>query len=382
MQNEPGHPTGNYVIPFNLNRHLGRAQTLIDRGLLRPTAKIKIGYSNGYEGEYETFREASAVEIKINGHRLGTLEPHTDDVTNEPAPVRSEEAVWHIASFNDARVIDLQWADSASSLPLVPGEPAGTVQPKRNTLSVTLNGEWQLRIHWMTIEIDCADPVLLVHGWNSTGMDTWKDDWGLFMSDDLGLPYDRQANLGKAKTLVSNLRDIAGEVGAMQAAYGVKRITMVGHSKGGIVARAYGASHPENVGHVATIATPHRGTPALDVVFPQLAMIPFVKSLLDAQSLFLRITGAKGPGFYELSPSFLNEDMMLSQYNDKIQYVAIGGIWNWLGAANYSYPVGEKPALIGKTWSFPEKASEHWAMTSRTRGTSPKWISRVCILFA
>jgi triacylglycerol esterase/lipase EstA (alpha/beta hydrolase family) len=59
----------------------------------------------------------------------------------------------------------------------------------------------------------------------------------------------------------SFLDQVAAKIDAILAATGARRVAIVGHSMGGLVARAYLRRHgAEKVGTVITIGTPHRGS--------------------------------------------------------------------------------------------------------------------------
>ncbi len=114
--------------------------------------------------------------------------------------------------------------------------------------------------------------VLLLHGffqtraiWNRMEERLRADGFGVFSVDPGGLLW--RFNTRPIDEMAAWL---AWKVEGVCAKYGLERIHIVGHSKGGLVARRYVQDHggARRVKSVITLGTPHHGTPtaALGVV--------------------------------------------------------------------------------------------------------------------
>lgn len=60
--------------------------------------------------------------------------------------------------------------------------------------------------------------------------------------------------------------ELAEAIGAILEETGHEKVVIVGHSQGGLDARYVASTRPEQVAAVVTIATPHFGTPTIDIV--------------------------------------------------------------------------------------------------------------------
>lgn len=60
--------------------------------------------------------------------------------------------------------------------------------------------------------------------------------------------------------------ELAAAIDAILADSGHEKVVIVGHSQGGIDARYVASTRPDQVAAVVTIATPHLGTPAIDII--------------------------------------------------------------------------------------------------------------------
>lgn len=110
-----------------------------------------------------------------------------------------------------------------------------------------------------------AEPVLLLHGFFQT-RNVWEvmeerlryDGFGVFSFDLGGLLW--RFNTRKPSELASF---IAEKIERICERTGMERLHIIGHSQGGLVARAYVQLHggEKRVKSVITLGTPHHGTP-------------------------------------------------------------------------------------------------------------------------
>lgn len=173
-------------------------------------------------------------------------------------PVSGKEGVFHLAVPTTALLFPQ------------PGDTDHPLTPRAN--SVVLSGA-SGALNWLRLVVPGTPPALLMAGMdfscNPPGItdptDTW-DDWGRWLTRD-GVQYSAPARDGHLGILDQVFALDSGYT-AIRHAYGpdrpglTPRITLVGYSMGGLVARAWAVQHPGIVTQFITIATPNAGTDA------------------------------------------------------------------------------------------------------------------------
>jgi len=130
---------------------------------------------------------------------------------------------------------------------------------------------------------DCPRPVLLLHGWFSSRRTfdvlerrLRRDGYGVFSLDLGGL---RGSSIGRG---IDDLADLVrAKVERIYARYpGLGPLTIVGHSKGGLIATYYVKKLGgwRRTRAVVTLGTPHRGTPLAWLGVP---LAPLARSLVQ-----------------------------------------------------------------------------------------------------
>ena len=170
------------------------------------------------------------------------------------------------------------WKENYFQIPIrmirFPADPGkgGTITPVENEIEIdidVLNTDeiWCTAIDWAALSIQAARPVLMLHGILSGG-DGWKAVW-VKAFKERGLPSvpsdDDTMDMGKLDSIENNALKISAKVEEMKNRWGVQKVNMVCHSKGGLDARHY-AEHADTVDKIIQIGTPNAGSIVADYI--------------------------------------------------------------------------------------------------------------------
>lgn len=131
----------------------------------------------------------------------------------------------------------------------------------------SIESAWMARLYlidqpWMRSAlrwpaVQTRAPIVLVHGFWCNGavwrslLRRWPDADRALIAVSLEPSY---------RSFSRQLDTLVEALSAICAASGQDRVVLVGHSMGGLLARAVADRHPERVSGVVTVAAPHRGT--------------------------------------------------------------------------------------------------------------------------
>jgi pimeloyl-ACP methyl ester carboxylesterase len=274
-------------------------------------AKLK---ANGMISERATL-QMPAFDVDFFGGG-GQFNPERDRVTFNGNVVPGEfligdNNVWRLNEFS----VPIEWVNFPSD----PG-PGGSVTPADNTIRIdidTANSEfvWCTSIDWAAITIDVARPVVMAHGILSSGS-TWSSTWVPNLNQ-LGLPNSNRLNMGNLDGIQDNAPKIAAEVANARQRWGVDKVNLVCHSKGGLDSRHY-VENSDSVEQVIQLGTPNAGSPLADVV--QGVVIGGL-GILPA----LVINGLAGEAGYQLTQPYMAIYNFSHGSNPKVRYTALAG---------------------------------------------------------
>ncbi len=188
-----------------------------------------------------------------------------------------------------------------------PGDANHALIPRANILTFT---GATAALDWLRLIIPGTPPALLMAGADlSCGSpgptdttETWND-WGRWLTAD-SIPYRAPARDGRL-TVAEQLPALDDGYSFLRHAYGpdrpglAPRVTLVGYSMGGLVARLWASQHPGVVTHLLELASPDAGTDAATNFF----------------AIFL--SPCASGALHDLSPAFVsafNARVDLSQY--------------------------------------------------------------------
>jgi len=222
-------------------------------------------------------------------------------------------------------VIPVEWIN----FPKDPG-PGGTATEALNEIRIDIDTaspptdeNWCTSIDWAALSIKVARPDLLVHGICVTGIcnngtETWtaSNVWphGL---DNLGIPYD-VVDLGRLDLIGANAGKIATKVSELKRRFGVDKVNIVAHSKGGIDSRHF-AETSSDIAQLSQIGTPNTGSPLADYIELGTIAALGVGTNLDLNML------AGGPGGYQLTVLYMTGYNLAHWFNPETVYVSLAG---------------------------------------------------------
>ena len=300
---------GSFEFEIEVGRDVGDVSKLLSTGSMPEFVKLTSGAY--YRGDPNEFCQ----KVQFNGNTvenffyLGCNDPPCDkdkDKVNLPPLER-----WH----HQAGRIKTEWINFAKFDP-----DNGVLVPGKNTVRIVLEEKNEdgycgvilyRNLHqdqealgrrtethddsclawddYFAIDLDMLPslPILLLHGVKSSSA-IWENFWAPELRS-LGIPHDATLDMGETSKIQDNAKLIGPRVQALKDRYGVKKVKLACHSKGGIEARHF-VSPDNSFGAIATgglktdvqsiiqLATPNKGTRM-------------------ANRLFRVATGVAGPAF-------------------------------------------------------------------------------------
>lgn len=295
---------GPLVFDIPVDRVIGGdVAALVARGLLSDTVELTMP---AYDVDYDA--------VPGNGNA-----PERDRVTFNGRVVpgqflRGSNNVWHKNTFR----IPVAWVQ-------FPSEPApgASVTPRPNRVEIHIDTQntstvWCTQIDWATLKLKKAPrPVVGVHGILSRGS-IWDAVWVRKLGD-LGIPMSH-LDMGALDSIQANASKIATHVAGIKRHYGVDKVNIVAHSKGGIDARHY-VEFGENAEHVLQLGTPNAGSPWAEIVQAgSLAAIGLPTTIV--------VNALAGPAGLQLTTANMRDYNRRHGLNPKVGYTSVAGHYN------------------------------------------------------
>jgi len=290
---------GPLQFTIKIGRVVGNLALLRENGMISETAELRM----------------PAYDIDFDAAVPG-FNPERDRVTFNGRVVPTEyltgsDNVWKLNSFR----VPIDWLE----FPEDPGRGAAPT-PKDNIIRIdidTANSQevWCTSIDWAALSIEVARPVVMAHGILSNG-GTWSDRWvpGL---DGLGLPNSNELNMGNLDSIQNNAGKIANVVTSSKRRWGVDKVNLVCHSKGGLDSRHFVESNSD-VEQVIQLGTPNAGSPLADIAqgisLISLGAIPTIV-----------VNALAGPAGVQLTQPYMAIYNGFHGSNSKVRYTALAG---------------------------------------------------------
>lgn len=269
------------------------------------------------------------------------------------------------------------WIQNSFTIPIekvkFPGR-SNVASPPLNNVRIDIDvanaasGEefWCMAIDWVALQrLDAWRPVLLVHGILSDGS-TWSD-WQRWLEDDNvesdAITLTGGLNLGPIRAVGSiqqNATQIGPRVQALKDTYGVDKILIASHSKGGLDSRHY-VQGADDVERLLMIGTPNEGSPlatialgagaGLVIAFPQSARLA-LRTLLEA------------PASYQLTPTYMQRYNRSYAVNSETQYLTVAGSHDpggFVSGAFYLFGEDDTVVQVSSVHALPYATNETYA---------------------
>ncbi len=159
-----------------------------------------------------------------------------------------------------------------------------------------------------------GSPILLIHG---TGGRAWFDSPGRLAASHRVIEYDRRGfGASSALTVPGYLERQVADAASLIEALGLSRLTVVGHSWGGIVALGLAARRPELVSRLALMEPPFHAkrnpTAAFLATFLKIQALRRFSGPESAAGAFLRFAMGRTDGVrsYDLIPEEARAELL------------------------------------------------------------------------
>jgi PKD repeat protein len=299
------------TITLPVNRVIGDLTTLLRKGLLAPTVVLKMpAYDIAFAGGNGINPERN--RVYFNDHLVPTQF------------LSGASGTWQLNTF----VIPSEWVNFPPDPLALDSSKRGLppLVPQANTIRIDIDtGNTKTfsctSIDWVSLSVQVARPVLLVHGILSDHK-TWETIWVANLRG-LGLPV-ATIDVGKLGSIQDNAAKIRDRVDQLRSAWGVERINIGSHSKGGLDSRDY-IEHRDTVASLVQIAPPNAGSPLASLIQKGIFKIPVVGGIL------VGIVDLLFPAAYQLTPQYMGLYNSFHGHNPNTIYTSLAGDYRFGG---------------------------------------------------
>ncbi|TDR46744.1 hypothetical protein DFR29_103280 [Tahibacter aquaticus] len=294
---------GPLIFDIPVDRAVGNLAQLRAKGLISETVLLSMpAYDVDFTGDAGPGRFPERNRVVFNGHVVpGEF-------------LKGANGVWRQNTFR----VPVEWV----RFPADPGQ-GGSVATELNRVEVhidVLNTDlvWCTEIDWAALELEKAvRPVVGVHGIFSGGY-IWDALWVPRLAA-FGVPMTH-LNLGALGGISANAAQIATHVEAVKRRWGVDRVNIVAHSKGGLDSREF-VENNDSVENLLQLGTPNAGSPLADKIQASSVVLFGLGGTLVANAL-------AGPAGYQLTTPYMYFYNRNHGPNAKVDYTAVAGDYN------------------------------------------------------
>jgi hypothetical protein len=271
-------------------------------GMLNPTATVKISAINKLMIPGCVCPSPVNV-VTLNGHEIGNL--------------IAGDGNWTVNTYH----VPVEWLNfpQNDNPNVAPTASLNHLQIDLDTFNRANRGTqfWNTKVDWAQASVTAIRPILLVHGIISSAA-TWYPLWYNQLSS-AHVPFFA-INLPSMgfRDLETNSAFIGATVTTLKKQWGVDKINIVAHSKGGLDSRDYIEANKHQVDRLVQIASPNAGSPVADIIHQATKHIPGLQSLLNKWA----------PIEVVLTTTYMKEYNREHGHDDSVRYTAIAGVWH------------------------------------------------------
>lgn len=228
---------------------------MVEAGVIAPNATL---YMRVYDVDHDYQGSDFAPEadqVSINGHKL------TRTLT-------SGNNKWDTVSYQ----VPIEWLfypDQAA----IGGSPAKAPNEIRVDIDVNNSGDdvWCVEVDWAVLHIQAMRPVVLVNGILSNDEKAWENFRPFLW--ERGVPHYAQEVDALFGGIYGNANLLAERIPLIKQAFGVEKVNVIAHSKGGLDSRAYLREH-DDIDTLVQLATPNRGSDCAQSILANIFPFP------------------------------------------------------------------------------------------------------------
>ena len=296
---------GPLVFNVQIKRFVGNVALLKANGLISTTATIQMPAFDvdffGGGGSFNPERD----RVSINGHVVpGEF-------------LQGDNNIWRLNEFT----VPIEWVNFAQQ-----GVGGGATTPGDNIIRIDIDTAnvdqvWCTAIDWAAINFRAVRPVVFVHGILSDGSAWNKASFSWVNKlNGLGIPNNgTNLSMGALDSIQNNSVKISNEVANFKQRWGVDKVNLVCHSKGGLDSRHF-VENNQSVERLIQLGTPNAGSPLADIVQGVIIGGFGIPGFL--------VSGLAAPAGYQLTRPHMNLYNTFHGHNPKVKYTALAGDYN------------------------------------------------------
>ena len=250
------------MMEFDQNGFLTNAQDLIARKLIPPTARVimrifDVDHNSQFDGNNDGIADPEVDYVYVNGNLI-------TESDGNPRTLSSGNDTWSTWSV-DIPISFLKFPQKEGSTSSKPSA-ANVIDI---AIDVPNTGYWAVECDWIEIQVESPiRPIVMVHGWGLGSAESWNTFQRF--SQDLGINSLAVTSLDPCGAIFTNAELLNVEINQALERFGVDKVNLFAHSKGGLDSRAYlrRYGNERKVEKMVQFSTPNHGSGLANLPLP------------------------------------------------------------------------------------------------------------------